>query len=137
MTARHDGVRFLNVDLEVRGRDELKWLVTEFGEDVVNLYCGEAQGHFLATFECDQVRGDPDSVVGYFCHLVDNLSTDARRSWDDLLSRVFNIGFDGGIGPSAYESELRPETIAAVARIGASLQITIYPAPVRTEEPSQ
>ena len=135
MTAPNE-VRFLNVDLEVRGRDDLTWLVTEFGGDVDNLYCGEAQGHFLATFECSRVRGDPDSVVGYFCNLVDNLPTDARLAWDGLLARVFNIGFDGGIGQTCYQSELRPETIAAVARIGASLQITIYPAAMPTSEPT-
>ena len=128
MTAPPNEVRFLNVDLEVRGRDDLKWLVTELGDDVVNLCCGAAQGHFLATFETGLPLGDPDSAVGYLCNLVDNLPTDARVAWDGLLSKVFDIGFDGGIGPSTYQSELRPETIAAVARIGASLQITIYPA---------
>jgi hypothetical protein len=120
--------QFRNVDLEVSSASELQWLVEELGEDVVNLYCGSARGHFLATFETATVHGDPDTLIGHFCNLVENLPGERRRSWDETFLKVFNIGFDGGHGPSAYQSDLRPDTLAAVARIGASLRITIYPA---------
>ena len=100
----------------------------EFGEDVVNLYCGPAHGHFLATFETNAVRGDPDTAIGYFCNLVENLSADERVAWDKAFLKVFDIGYDGGNAPRAYQSDLRPETLAAVGRVGASVRITIYPA---------
>ena len=121
-------VHFLNVDLEVSSRSDLQWLVEEFGEDVVNLHCGGARGHFLATFEAGALHGDPNTLIGYFCNLVENLSADGRRGWDEAFLKVFDIGYDSGTEPKSYQSELRPETIAAVARIGASLRITIYPA---------
>jgi hypothetical protein len=131
-------VHFLNVDLGVSSKIDLQWLVDEFGEDVVNLHCGRGRGHFLATFEAGVPLGDPDSLIGYFCNLVDNLPVEPRRAWNEAFLKVFDIGYDSGVTQKAYQSELRPETIAAVARIGASLRITIYPAamdaPVRRDK---
>src|SRR5450432_3357145 len=119
MTTPTNEVRFLNVDLEVRGREDLQWLIAEFGEDVVNLHHGQAQGHFLATFEAGVVHGDPDSLVGYFCNLVDNLPAELRQKWEGLFSKVFDVGYDSGYGSTSWQSDLRPETVAAVAKIGA------------------
>src|SRR5438046_4522932 len=112
--------RFLNVDLEVSSAFELGWLVEEFGEDVSNLYCGRAQGHFLATFEAKHVFGDPDAVIGFFCSLVEALPDERRRAWTQSFLKIFNVGYDAGVEPSAYQSDLRPDTLAAVARIGGS-----------------
>ena len=125
---RSSEVRFLNVDLEVCSRVDLQGLVDELGEDVVNFHCGQVHGHFLATFEATVAHGDPNSLIGYFCTLVENLPADARRVWDEAFSKVFDVGYEGGSGPKSYQSELRPETIAAVARIGGGLRVTVYPA---------
>ena len=123
--------RFRNVDLEVSSASDLGWLADEFGEDAVNLYCGSAHGHFLATFETDKPREDADAAIAYFCNLVDNLSEEGRRGWDSAFLKIFDIGYDGGDAPPAFQSDLRPETLAAASRIGASLRITIYPADLR------
>lgn len=121
-------VRFLNVDLEVSSRTDLEWLVEEFGGDATKLYCGPSRGHFVATFEIPGLSGEANGLIGNFCHLVENLPVDARRAWDDAFLKVFDIGYESGSAPKSYQSELRPETVAAVARIGASLRITVYPA---------
>jgi hypothetical protein len=123
--------QFRNVDLEVSSATDLRWLVEEFGGDVRNLYCGSAHGHFLATFETDAIAGDPDTLIGFFCNLVENLPQEGRRAWDEALLRIFNIGYDAGYEPRAYQSDLRPDTVAAISRIGASVRITIYPAGLR------
>ena len=120
-------IRFLNVDLEVSSRSELTWLVDEFGDDAISLHCGRAQGHFHAAFEA-AVQGDPNTLIDHFCRLVENMSARGRAAWNETFLRVFDIGYDSGSAPSAYCSELRPETIAAVARVRASLRVTIYPA---------
>jgi hypothetical protein len=128
MTSPTSEVRFLNVDLEVRGREDLQWLVEELGEAVIHLHCGEVKDHFLAVLEARPPHGDANSLINYFCNFIDNLPAERRATWDGLFSKVFDIGYEAGIGSKSYESDLRPETIAAVARIGASLRITIYPA---------
>ena len=120
--------RFLNVDLEVSSASDLTWLVEELGEDVSNLFCGPAQGHFLATFEADPMSADPDGLIGYLCGLIEGLSDEQRRVWDQAFLKIFDIGYQVGNEPPAYQSDLRPETLAAIVRIGASVRITIYPA---------
>jgi hypothetical protein len=137
MTPKASETGFRNVDLEVSSSSDLQWLVDEFGEDAMNLYCGPARGHFLATFETPVVRGDPDSRIGSFCNLVENLPDVARLAWDEAFLRVFDIGYDAGETPRAYQCDLRPETLAAVARIGASLRITIYSANRSIEKAGQ
>ena len=119
-------MKFLNVDLEVRSPTDLQPLIDDLGEDVVNLHAGRVHDHHLATFEAT-VTGDANHLIGYFCGLVDNLAPEARRSWDEAFSKVFDIGYEAGVGPKSYESDLQPETVAAVARVGAAIRVTIYP----------
>ena len=119
--------RFINVDLEVSSRTDLRWLVEEFGADATNLYCGEARGYFLATFETANVPGDPDGKIGYFCHLVECMPPEARQKWNDAFAKVFDLGYESGAGPYSFQSELRADTVAAVARVGASIRVTVYP----------
>jgi hypothetical protein len=119
-------VRFLNVDLEVRSSTDLQPLIDGLGEDVMNLHAGKVHDHYLATFEAT-VAGDANQLVGYLCGLVDALGPDARRSWDEASSKVFDMGYEAGVGPKSYESNLRPETVAAIARVGAAIRVTVYP----------
>jgi hypothetical protein len=118
--------QFLNVDLEVRGPADLQPLIDDLGEDVVNLHAGRVHDHYLATFEAT-VSGDADHRISYLCRLVDQLDPEARRIWDQASSKVFDIGYEAGAGPKSYESNLRPETIADVARVGAAIRVTVYP----------
>src|SRR5450631_1208639 len=128
----HDsGTQFRNVDLEVSSASDLGWLVEELGEDVTKLYCGPAQGHFLATFEANHVFGDPNALIGFFCGLIEALPGDRQRDWREAFLKIFNVGYDAGYEPRAYQSDLRPDTVEAIARIGASVRITIYPAGLR------
>jgi hypothetical protein len=101
-------------------------LIDDLGEDVVNLHAGRVHDHYLATFEAI-VSGDADHRISYLCGLVDQLAPEARRNWDQASSKVFDIGYEAGISPKSYESNLRPETIAAVARVGAAIRVTVYP----------
>ncbi len=121
-------IDFINVDLEIEGHDSFEPLVNAFGDNVVNLYCGEAHSHQLATFEIEgALVGDPDSLISYFCMLIEAFDKKEKALWNKAFRKVFNIGYGSGLEPRSYESNLRAETIAQVAKIGASIQITIYP----------
>ena len=126
MTTPPNEIRFLNVDLEVRGRKDLQPLIDDLGDDVINLYSGRVHDHYLATFEV-ALSGDANELIQQFCHLIENLASEARSTWDEASLKVFDIGYEAGIGPKSYESNLRPETVAAVAALGAALRVTIYP----------
>lgn len=130
MTTPASEVKFLNVDLEVRGPNDLQPLVEDLGEDVINLFAGRVHDHYLATFEAN-ISGDANELIAQFCTLIENLSSDAQRCWDEASSKVFDLGYEAGLGPKSYESTLRPETVAAVVRVGAGLRVTVYPPSTR------
>jgi hypothetical protein len=119
---------FLNVDLEIESHHNLQPIVEDFGEAVHNLYCGETQGHYLATFELCGVSGsDPDSIICSFCRLIESFDNEAKKLWESAFTKVFDLGYEGGSAPSSYASEIRVETIEKVALLGASIRVTIYP----------
>lgn len=119
---------FLNVDLEIESHHNLQPIVDDFGDDVRNLYCGETQGHYLATFELRGASGtDPDSIIYSFCTLIESLDDEAKKLWESAFTKVFDIGYEGGSEPSSYSSEIRVGTIERVALLGASIRVTIYP----------
>jgi hypothetical protein len=119
---------FLNVDLEIESHHDLQPIVEDFGDDVFNLYCGEAQGHYLATFELHVSSGtDPDSIIYSFCELIESFGTEAKKLWESAFTKVFDIGYESGSEPISYSSEIRVGTIERVALLGASIRVTIYP----------
>jgi hypothetical protein len=65
--------------------------------------------------------------------LIDRLPRAARRCWNDAVSRTFDVGVQAGPevpanGPIApFEAVVALETLRAVSRVRARLQITVYP----------
>jgi hypothetical protein len=91
------------------------------------LYQGEIRGYQHATFEIAGNTSGADEVINYFCSLVEGLPKEARDVWDGCCSRVLDIGYESGTSPRNFRSEVRASTIQRVAKIGASIVITIYP----------
>ena len=67
--------------------------------------------------------------------LIDSLPRGARRCWNEATVRTFDIGIQAG--PEVEESKafrafddvaLTPETLRAVIRVKARIQVTVYPA---------
>lgn len=127
-------IHYINTDLELESPEDLTPIVDEFGEDAFNLYNGEGRGHYLATFESNQNSGSPDSVIQFFCCLVEAFEPEERKIWDRCYSRTFDIGYEGGIHQQSYTDEIRPETLSMVAAINASIRITVYPMASESDE---
>ena len=120
-------IHFINVDLEIESRDSLQSIADSFGQDVSVLGCGKWGNHYQAAFEVAGSFGDPDSMINYFCMLVESLDKNERLSWNNAFLKEFNIGYESGAEPRSYESSLRSETISRIHSVGASIKITIYP----------
>ena len=120
-------VKYLNTDLEIESTSDLSKIVEEFGEDVLVLHHGEIRGYQHASFEIPGGSTHADATINSFCTLIDGLAGDVREIWDGCCSRVFDIGYESGSSPPNFRSEIRASTIQRVAKIGASIVITIYP----------
>ena len=124
-------VQYLNTDLEIESKSDLSKIVEEFGADVLVHHHGEIRGYQHASFSIAGGSSDPDATIEFFCTLVEYLPKDVREIWDGCCSRIFDIGYASGRSPQNFRSEIRAATIQRVAKIGASVVVTIYP---ETEE---
>jgi hypothetical protein len=120
-------IRYLNTDLEIESKSDLSKIVQEFGGDVSVLYHGETRGYQLASFEIAGTSAGADETINSFCDLVESLPEGERQTWDGCCSRIIDVGYESGMSPRNFRSEIRAPTIQRVAAIGASIVVTIYP----------
>jgi hypothetical protein len=120
-------VQYLNTDLELESASDLAPIVEAFGEDVVVLRHGIVRGNHRASFEIAGSHAGPNEDIKYFVALVEALPPSARALWNGCYSRVFDIGYRSGSGTPSYRSELRSNTIQALADLNATIVVTVYP----------
>jgi hypothetical protein len=120
-------VQYLNTDLVLESAGDLTPIVEAFGDDVVVLHSGVAKGIHRAAFEIAGSHAGPNEDIKYFVALVEALPPNARALWEGCYSRVFDLGYSSGNETPSHTSELRSNTIQAMAALNASVAITIYP----------
>jgi hypothetical protein len=59
--------------------------------------------------------------------IVESLNEPIRSLWDRCTRREFNIGYDCGAEPWAFNQGLSTALLGRLAAAGASLRITLYP----------
>jgi hypothetical protein len=121
---------YINVDLEIRSRTNLRPLADALSRRLFWLYVGRADGEFLATFENGSGAartGTPDLAIQRLVRVVDSLSPEIKRHWTSARDRVFDIGVAKAWGAKAFHLSVRATTVAAVARLKARIALTFYP----------
>jgi hypothetical protein len=118
--------RFLNVDVDVESREPLDGLVAAMSSTSVHLNARKGRKHYLS-FSAAWFKNDatPDEVLRRLTKAIGALRGEPRRLWRNALRREFNLGFDGGDRQAAFE--LPSKTVEAVARLGGSIGLTLYP----------
>lgn len=121
---------FLNVDLEIESSSKPINIEKEFSmECVSNLFSGTIETHHLSTFELhtSEEKENPNGLISEFCSLIFELNDEAKKEWRGASRRVFDIGFEVTDSKQMISTEIKSETLKAVADLGASINITIYP----------
>lgn len=143
---RKKDFHFLNVDLEIKSSEDLQPLLDELTEDentMILYHQGFENNTDHATLETmsptefdessedyDEDKtliGSTDILINLFCNLIENLSVESRRVWDNCAEKQFDVGFASGNTEKVYHTEIRAETMKRCAAIGASVMITVYP----------
>jgi hypothetical protein len=124
---------FLNVDLDVWSATDLTGLAAELESVCVILHAGTTgRGKsllsvvVLESLDCDTAHG-PDPVIHDLCGVIEALSPAGLALWYSATVRQFDVGYDAQPGHPAARFVLRPDTIGRVARLGATLAVTVYP----------
>lgn len=119
---------FLNVDLDLFSRRDLRPLVERLGGKVTVLYLGRERRQYSAHLEIAGRTRTADSTIRAFCTMIEKLPKPERALWDMAAVRSFSIGIQAGTRPSCRDFTIRPRTVQAVSAVGAEIVITIYAA---------
>jgi hypothetical protein len=130
-----EDIRYLNVDLLIKSREDLTPIVKEFGDDVLVL-SNEKVGEFhYAYFEISGSHAGPNEDIEYFCSLIEGLEEENRKLWENSFYRIFDVGYESGTSKNSFSSDLREPVLKRLAEANASIRVTIYPyAPLPDEE---
>ncbi len=126
-----DTICYLNTDLDLISANDLTALAAAFNaRGLFTLRCDcQDDGIWYATFERDDLRNrhQPEQDIGAMLAVVESLDEPLRAVWSGCTCREFNIGYDCGSKPWAFNQGLTSLLLGRIAAAGASLRITLYP----------
>ena|ERR1035438_5210768 len=121
---------FLNVDLDIESKSPLRALACEFGDRVSVMFSGRMRGRHCLYLEAAGADSSQDAILDALCALVEGLSVGGRRVWDT----EFDLGYEARLSSErANRFTIRPDTLRRVARLGATVAVTIYREDSRTK----
>jgi hypothetical protein len=120
---------YLNTDLDLTSGDDLTELANAFrvgGAYPLHVTKGD-DGAWYATFETNVQYVEPETSIAEMLAVVESLPIELRSLWEACERREFNIGYDCGAEPWAFNQGLSAPLLARMAAARASLRVTLYP----------
>lgn len=122
-------IRYRNTDLDLCSAEDLTSLAAELesrGATSRHVTLG-ADDRWYSSVETDAQYVEPEANIAELLTAIESLSPANRAIWDRCRLREFNLGYDCGLQPWAYNQGLSAELLARIAAVGASLRVTLYP----------
>jgi hypothetical protein len=124
-----DMICYLNTDLDLTSGDDLTALAAVFeAQGVPPLHVTHREdGLWYATFETDEQHEQPGPYIAAMLPVIESLAEPLRPVWVGCTRREFNIGYNCGCKPWAFNQGLSRQLLGRMAAAGVSLWITLYP----------
>jgi hypothetical protein len=125
-------IEYLNTDLDLTSAADLTKLATTFeAQSVFSLHVTHSEdGLWYAIFEADDPYDEcrePEKSISAMLKAIESLTSSEHATWATCTRREFNIGYDCGDEPWAFNQGLSNELLCRIAKVGASLRVTLYP----------
>jgi hypothetical protein len=122
-------IYYLNTDLDLTSTDDLTPLAAAFeAAGMWRLYLTrEADQLWYARFETTEPHDEPEANIAAMLRIVESLQEPLRSIWTRCSRRQFDIGYDCGSDPWAFNQGLSHDLLGRMAAAGTSLRITLYP----------
>lgn len=122
-------IHYQITDLDLRAPLDLAPLADALAQrGLFAYYVGPGQdGSWSARFATASGFREPDPDIAAMLTAIESLDEPSRSLWATCTSRDFNIGYDCGDAPWAFNQQLSAATLTRIAAAGAGLVITIYP----------
>ncbi len=125
-------IQYLNTDLDLRATFSLDSLVGSLkSKGIYHLNCtvgGDGNYYAMLELGTEEHLRDPEATISGMLDAIESLEPDFLKLWAKCDLREFNIGYDCGEEPWAFNNGLSNSTLSRLAKLGATLRITIYPA---------
>jgi len=132
-------IQYCNTDLELMSSHDLTALaaaLTARGVEPLHGVSRIDDDSWQAWFETmPTFHTEPEPNIAAMLDAVESLPPELRADWDGCTSRIFNLGYDCGDEPWAFNRSLSAGLLARITAAGASLTITLYPN--RDDDPTQ
>ncbi|MCE9555579.1 MAG: hypothetical protein K8T91_19700 [Planctomycetes bacterium] len=122
-------IRYLNTDLDLVAPISLKDLAAaleSLGVFPLHVSHGE-DGQYYATLETEVTHTDPDTNIAEMLTAIDALPQGVKHAWNACTKREFDVGYDCGDEPWAFNQGLTNQTLRRMADCGCTFRITLYP----------
>ncbi len=121
-------INYINIDLDLSAGHSLdkldQYLISQ---ELMQISYFEADSTWKAWYEINECKESPEETMQVFWQSLKNMPTEIKLIWESCNKRAFNIGFDCGKEPWAYNQTLSTETLSRVVELNAEVIITIYP----------
>jgi len=119
---------YLNTDLDLVSVDDLTALAAalEAGGLFPLHVMRDDGGLWHASFETEEQHTEPEPNITAILAVVESLDAPLRSAWAGCARREFNIGYDCGLEPWAFNQGLSAKLLGRMAAVGASLRVTLY-----------
>ena len=120
---------YINTDLDLESAQDLTAITGAFeARGFVTLHLTHDEDErWSARFEVDNRHSEPEPTIAAMLIVIESLSDSLRALWSRCTLREFNIGYDCGSKPWAFNQGLSSQLLGRMAASGASLGITLYP----------
>ena len=122
-------IEYLNTDLELVAAQDLAALVTSFEQHgLFKLHADRHEdGLWYANFETEESFEEPEPNIKYMLSTIESLPDSLASAWLACSVREFNIGYECGDEPWAFNQVISALTLQRIASVGAALRFTLYP----------
>ncbi len=128
---------YLNTDLDLVAPHDLASLADALahrGLFTFHVLQHKGQSSWSARFETEKPFREPDQNIAAMLTAIEALDGPSRNLWESCTIREFNIGYDCGDKPWAFNQQISAATLSRIAAAGAAIVITLYPAALCTIE---
>jgi len=132
-------IHYLNTDMDLASPEDLTGLAEAFkAKGIFPLHVTQGEdGLWYARFEAGENYDQPETSIAAMLTVVESLNEPLRAIWSRCTRREFNMGYDCGSEPWAFEQGLSNALLGRMAALGASLRLTLYPDRVESAEPGR
>jgi hypothetical protein len=122
-------IHYLNTDLDLAAAVDLRSLTATFeSQGIFPLHVAPVEDDsWRAILETNKPYPDPESNIAAMLSVIEQLEQPELNIWQALTLCEFNIGYDSGSEPWAFNQSLSLELLQRITKVGASLRFTLYP----------